>query len=157
MARAYYSEIHLHFVWHTKLSPPLLVPEVEVEAHELVRQKALETRDVIVRAVAGTENHVHIAVTVPPTLTPATFVGQLKGSSSFSLNQIFPARDFAWQRGYGVVSYGTRAMDWVVAYILNQKQHHAEGTAEERLERIDQDDEAAEVVAGRAGAMLVLP
>ncbi len=156
MSRAYYSEIHLHFVWHTKLSAPLLVPELEVEAHQLVTQKALETKGVIVRAVGGTENHIHIAVTVPPTLTPATFVGQIKGASSHSLNEAFTARDFAWQRGYGVVSFGTRAMDWVVAYILNQKQHHAVGTAEERLERTDEDDEPAAAPV-REGAALVLP
>src|SRR5262245_31696328 len=96
MLRSYYSEIRLHFVWHTKNNDALLTPEVEEKAHALVRHKALETKGVIVHEIGGTANHVHIAVTVPPTVAPATFVGQIKGASSYLLRQAFPALPFAW-------------------------------------------------------------
>ena len=32
-----------------------------------------------------------------------------------------------WQRGYGVVSFGKKHLDWVQNYIANQKEHHAAG------------------------------
>jgi putative transposase len=153
MARAYYSEIHLHFVWHTKNNEPLLTPDLEKEAHELVRQKALETRGVIVHEVGGTEDHIHIAVTVPPTLTPATFVGQIKGASSFTLGKLHPARPFAWQGGYGVVSFGTKGLPWVVQYIRNQKKHHAEKKQHERLERTDTPESEEEIAAALNAAI----
>jgi hypothetical protein len=38
-----------------------------------------------------------------------------------------------WQTGYGVVSFGTKDLDWVVKYIRNQKKHHKKGTAVDRL------------------------
>jgi hypothetical protein len=39
-----------------------------------------------------------------------------------------------WQRGYGVVSFGTRNLHWARAYVENQREHHARGTLQERLE-----------------------
>ncbi len=44
----------------------------------------------------------------------------------------------AWQTGYGVVSFGTKYLPWVVAYIQNQESHHAADTVHDRLERITQ-------------------
>ena len=44
MSRNYYSEIHLHFVWHTKESSPLLTPQVESHAHRELRHKIVNWR-----------------------------------------------------------------------------------------------------------------
>ena len=40
------------------------------------------------------------------------------------------------RRGYGVVSFGTKDLDWVMKYVLNQKEHHKTGTTSDRLERL---------------------
>jgi Transposase IS200 like len=70
------------------------------------------------------------------------FVGQVKGGSAHDVNEALGGRDkvLHWQTGYGVVSFGTRRLDWVVEYIRNQREHHAQRTVHERLERITQDD-----------------
>ncbi len=87
-------------------------------------------------AVGGTENHVHMAVSVPPTLLISEFIGRLKGGSSHEVNQMFGSGRLQWQNGYGAVTFGTRDLEWVKAYIRDQKQHHAAGRVFERLERI---------------------
>jgi putative transposase len=46
-----------------------------------------------------------------------------------------------WQTGYGVVSFGTKDLKWVIEYVRNQKEHHAKGTTVDRLEKIDSDAE----------------
>lgn len=46
-----------------------------------------------------------------------------------------------WQTGYGVVSFGTKDLEWVVRYIRNQKDHHKKGTIVELLEKITHDKE----------------
>ncbi len=28
------------------------------------------------------------------------------------------------RRGYGIVSFGTKDLQWVIDYVLNQKEHH---------------------------------
>ena len=142
MSRNYYSEINLHLTWHTKDSLPLLSDEVEPLAHRYVKQKIVNTQGAFVHEIGGTETHVHVAVTVSPTLLISEFVGQLKGASSHEVNKQLGLRDktLQWQTGYGVVSFGTGQLDWVKAYIVRQREHHARGTVQGRLERITEID-----------------
>jgi len=142
MSRNYYSEINLHIVWHTKTSSPLLTPAVESLAHHWLKQRIIETSGAFVHQIGGTETHVHLAVTAPPTLTPSEWIGQLKGGSSHDVNQQAGKRQkvLEWQAGYGVVSFGTNDLPWVVQYIGNQREHHAQGRVHERLERLTHEE-----------------
>jgi putative transposase len=143
MSRNYYSEINLHIVRHAKNSSPLLTPTVEPIAHRALKKRIIETAGAFVHEIGGTETHVHIAVTIPPTLTISQWIGELKGGTSHDVNEQIGKRQKAlqWQVGYGVVSFGTRDLEWVTAYIRNQRQHHAKSTAPDRLERITQFDD----------------
>jgi putative transposase len=138
-----FSETHLHIVWHTKLSMPLLTPPIEAFVHHYVRHRLLAEPGVLVHAIGGTENHVHVAITVPPTLLVSELVGRIKGGCAHEANQRFGATEkvLEWQRGYGIVSFGTRNIPWVRAYIEKQRQHHARHTIQERLERVSGPDE----------------
>jgi putative transposase len=152
MSRNYYSEINLHIVWYTKNSLPLLTPEVEPLAYRLLKKRIIEIPGMFVHEIGGIETHVHIAVTVPPTLLISEFIGQLKGGSSYDVNQAMGRgqKVLEWQTGYGVVSFGSRDLPWVLEYVQNQREHHARGTVHERLERIDQEE--ATLVGAQADA-----
>ena len=92
--------------------------------------------------MGGTETHVHIAVTIPPTLLISDWIGKLKGASSHHVNHRLANRKLLdWQTGYGVVSFGTKDLEWVVNYIRNQKEHHRRRTTIGRLERITLGEE----------------
>jgi len=136
VSRNYYSQIHLHLTWYTKGSSPLLVPKVEAEVHHYLRGRCINTPGVFVHAVGGTETHVHMAVSIAPTILISDVVGQLKGSSSHDVNQKLGGRVLEWQTGYGVVSFGTKGLAWVIDHVLNQKDRHARAAVEDRLERI---------------------
>jgi putative transposase len=136
MARNYYSEINLHLTWHTKESSPLLVPKVEAIAHHYLRGRCINTPGVFIHEIGGIETHVHLCITIPPTLLISDFVGQLKGASSHEVNQKLGHKAFEWQAGYGVVSFGTRDLPWVKEYVRNQRERHGRGNVEDRLERI---------------------
>jgi putative transposase len=145
MSNNVYSEINLHFVWHVKHSRPLISEAIEPRLHRYIRNYALKTEDLIFHEVGGIEDHVHIAVTIPPTLKISEWIGRVKGASSHHVNHELVKRKLLdWQRGYGVVSFGTKDLPWVVDYIRNQKEHHRKGTAVERLEKITNDDDEAE-------------
>jgi len=79
-----------------------------------------------------------VVVTIPPTVLISDLVGQVKGASSHEVNQQVGrgGKLLQWQAGYGVVSFGTRDLDWVKGYVRDQRQHHAQGTTFDRLERI---------------------
>jgi putative transposase len=138
MSHDYYSEINLHLTWHTKDSLPLLTATVEPWMHRYLRQRLLAMESVFVHEVGGIETHIHVALTVPPTVSISELVGQLKGASSHEANQQFGlhGKVLQWQAGYGVVSFGTRDIDWVKEYVRNQRKHHAAGKVYERLEQI---------------------
>lgn len=125
MSRNYYSEINLHITWHTKESAPLLVPEVEAIVHHYIRGRCINSPGVFIHEIGGIETHVHLCLSIAPTVLISEFVGQLKGSSSHEANQNMGRKILDWQTGYGVVSFGTKDLEWVKSYIRNQRDHHA--------------------------------
>src|SRR5262249_47379876 len=143
----YYSEINLHIVWHTKVSMPLLTSQVEPFVHRYLKQKVVNLPDAYFHEVGGTENHVHLVVSLAPTILISDFIGKLKGGSSHEVNQKLGGQRklLEWQGGYGVVSFGSKDLEWVCAYLRNQREHHARGTVHDRLEKITVPEEAQAV------------
>jgi putative transposase len=138
MSHNYYSEINLHLTWHTKDSLPLLTPQVREIVYRYVRQKIINTPGAYVHGVGGIETHVHLVISVPPTLLVSEVVGQLKGASSHEVNEQLGIHGgkLQWQTGFGVVSFGAGDLDWVKEYVQNQEAHHSSGRVYDRLERI---------------------
>lgn len=143
MPRNVYAEINLHITWHTKHNAPVLTPQIENRLHHYLTHRALETTGVIVHEINGTADHIHLAVSVPPTLLLSDWIGRLKGASAHYINhEIANRKLLEWQTGYGVVSFGTKDLKWVRNYIRQQKEHHARRTIHARLEKIAIDDAA---------------
>ncbi len=142
MPHAYW-ELYFRFTWHTKDNRPLITAppnKVEPLLHKyLIHRTLKETPGAIVHQVGGIEDHVHIAVSLPPTVLLSKWVGDMKGASSHHINHgPCGLHALKWQTGYGLVSFGKGDLPWVVEYIRNQRGHHARGTMVERLERITQ-------------------
>jgi len=94
----------------------------------------------IVHAVGVMPDHVHLAVSIPPTIAITDFMRLVKGSSSHLLNQMSErSRDeiFAWQAEFGVLTFGERSLKDVRDYIDNQRTHHAEGTLLHSFEQLE--------------------
>ncbi len=141
MPRNVYSEIHLHLTWHTLNNVPVLVDMVESQTHRHLRQRAIQSEGVIVHEINGVADHVHLVVSVPPTILISEWIGKLKGGSSHFINHgICNKKVLEWQTGYGVVSFGTKDLPWVIDYVRRQKEHHAKGTTQERLEQVDREE-----------------
>jgi hypothetical protein len=88
-------------------------------------------------AVGGVEDHVHVLLSVPPTLAVSKAVQLLKGNSSKWLRETFPAMrqaGFAWQEGYGAFSIGVSGVAATKRYIENQETHHRRGDFRTELE-----------------------
>ena len=143
MSHNYYSEINLHVVWHTKTSSPLITPAVEPLMHQFLKTRIANTSGAFVHEIGGTETHVHMAITIPPTMLLSKWIGELKGGTAHDVNQKTGGRQktLQWQAGYGVVSFGSKDLEWVVEYIRNQREHHARGPVYDRLEQITFDKE----------------
>ena len=137
-----YSEINLHIVWHVKRNAAVLNGAIEAHFRDFISGRITTGPQSILHAIGGTDDHVHVAVSIEPDLLISDWIGQLKGSSSHFINtQIANRKSLEWQTSYGVVAFGTKNLRWIVDYVKNQRKHHATGTTHLRLECIERDDE----------------
>lgn len=133
-----YSEINLHLTWHVKDNSPVLRDEIEQQLHRFLKGKAAQTPGVSVQGIGGTDDHIHLVVSVPPTLQLSVWIGELKGASSHYINhEIANHHILHWQGGYGKVSFATKDLQWILDYVRNQREHHSNNDSQDRLERIE--------------------
>ena len=140
-----YWRLHDHLVWATYQRLPFLTEVLERQIHGTILGKAKEL-GIIVHAIGNVEDHVHIAASISPKISVADCVRHFKGASSHYVNHLPNAEgNFAWQEGYGALTFGGRAMKDVIAYVRNQKEHHRQNTTLASFERMTGDDDGVEV------------
>ena len=108
MSDAVYSEINFHLTWHTKSSLPMITERIEKPLHQYLAHKIIETPGARLHAVGGIETHVHIAVSLEPNILVSDWLGKLKGSSAYYINHEVQPKALQWQRGYGIVTFGSK-------------------------------------------------
>jgi len=75
--------------------------------------------------INGTDNHVHILLSLRPDMSVAKVVQLIKGGSSKWLHDNFPSlKIFSWQEGYGVFTVSLSQINIIKQYITNQEKHH---------------------------------
>ena len=122
-------DLKYHLVWITKYRKPVLSGEIGHRVRELVR---LICASLDVEIIKGNirQDHVHLLVSVPPTLSVSKLVQRIKGVTSRKLlqenkglNKAFWGRHL-WSRGYFVASVGEVTEEIISKYI--EKQHNME-------------------------------
>ena len=135
-----YWQLFYHAVWATRCREPLISAEVESVIHGLLRGKAVGL-GAEVFALNGMEDHVHLVTSIPPKLAVAAFIGKVKGATSTRFNKSgLLNRPFFWQEEYAVLSFDRKRLPQYVAYVRNQKTHHAKGSVIPILERTEEPD-----------------
>jgi putative transposase len=123
-----FAKLFYHFVWSTKGRLPLMEESFAPDLYRAIAAK-VQKMDGFVHAIGGIQDHVHLAVSLPAKLAPASFIGEVKGNASHFVSHILkPDVAFYWQDEYGVLTLGEKNLPAVVRYIHNQKKHHADGT-----------------------------
>jgi putative transposase len=117
-----------------------LTPELETVAIRVIQEKS-DTLHCPIQTINGYYDHLHISVSIHPTIALSTWVQTMKGISSHQINQTFPDLDthFHWQRSYAALTFGKKHLSMVCGYIERQKEHHQEGTLQQYLEHLDVD------------------
>jgi REP element-mobilizing transposase RayT len=83
-------------------------------------------------AINGMPDHIHILISMRPSCCLSDLVREIKKSSNEFINKKkFVRGKFLWQEGYGAFSYSHSALDNVIAYVHNQKEHHRKRTFKE--------------------------
>ncbi len=129
-----YWRLFYHIVWSTKYRLPLIESTWEADLYGYIWGKATSL-GCIPHAINGMPDHIHVAISIPPKLSVATLIGQLKGASSHRVNELFVShKSFAWQAEYGILSISEKALPTIVKYVKNQKKHHMENDIMDDME-----------------------
>lgn len=128
-----YVSCRIHYVFSTKNRQPLITPELAARLWPYLGGIA-NANHIIPFAIGGIENHVHLLVGLPATMTIAKAVQLIKGGSSKWVHDTFPEhRGFGWQEGYGAFSVGVSDVTRTVRYIQQQAEHHGKMSFEENF------------------------
>jgi putative transposase len=127
-----YWKTFYHVVWATAERQPLIAGAVEADLFAVMAATA-QRLGCMVHALNGTPDHAHAVLSIPPAVAVSKVIGQMKGAGAHAVNQA--GHYLEWHDGYGVFTLGERQLPRAVAYVRNQKQHHASGTALPSLER----------------------
>ena len=117
----------VHCVFSTKGRGDLIPdpPRLWQYVGGIARQK-----QILLLAAGGTANHLHLLFSLPPTMTLAKVVQELKGNTSRWLNE---RSRFAWQEGYSAFSVSQSQRKTAVDYIDRQAEHHAKWSFEQEF------------------------
>lgn len=114
----------MHCIFSTKDRRPIITNALHERLFPYLGGIARANK-MILLAVGGIEDHIHLLISLPRTLSISKAMQLIKGGSSKWIHDTFPEhRSFEWQEGYGAFSVSTSNKAKVIAYINNQREHH---------------------------------
>jgi putative transposase len=122
MGHTYCSSL-FHCVFSTGERRRWIAPELQERLWVYMGGIARE-QGVVALGVGGTEDHAHLLLSLPTTMTIAGAMQKIKGGSSLWLHESCGLTGFEWQRGYGAFTVGISQVDRTLAYIARQTEHH---------------------------------
>jgi len=126
MAHTYVQNL-IHLVFSTK-ERRKLVPKDKQPRLWGYMSGICKKEKIFVHEIGGMEDHAHMLIQLPPTLSLSDAVLEIKTSSSRWMG-----RSFAWQRGFGAFSVSASNLDTVVRYIRTQESHHKKMSFDEEF------------------------
>ena len=137
MAGKAYKSIYYHIVFATKERQSFLTEEMREQVYHFIWNKC-KRLEFYLHKIGGIEDHVHVLIYIPPKVAVADAIGQLKGSSSYHVNNELAGDEILyWHRGYGAITVSEENVDKVKGYIENQREHHGNDTIWAEYEEIN--------------------
>ncbi len=119
-----FTNLQTHIIFSTKDRVPLITTDLKTHLFAYLGGiiRDLNGKAII---VGGTADHVHLLLSMRPTLSISETLRLLKANSSRWVNRERGAKQaFAWQSGYGAFSVSESSAPTVVKYIQSQEEHH---------------------------------
>ncbi len=119
-----FTNLKIHIIFSTKDRLPFITADLKTPLFAYLGGiiRDLNGKAII---VGGTSDHVHLLLSMSPTLSVSETLRLLKANSSRWVNrERGTKRAFAWQSGYGAFSVSESSAPAVVKYIQGQEEHH---------------------------------
>ena len=135
-------DLKFHIVWVTKYRYKVLRGKIAMRVRDIIRQLCNQL-DVQILTGHVSSDHVHLLLSVPPTISVSTLVQKLKGASSRKLLQEYTELSkcywgrHLWARGYFAVTTGNVTDEIIRQYI---ESHDDRPNGEDDNFSIDDDE-----------------
>jgi putative transposase len=122
--------LHYHIVFSTKDRHPFIADAWRNRLHEYLGG-LVRAAEGFPEAIGGTNDHVHLLVGLRATVALATFVQDIKQTSSRWIHETMGVKNFAWQQGYGAFTVSVSNCGAVKEYLADQVEHHRKKSFQE--------------------------
>lgn len=122
-----YAHNPVHIVFSTKQRRKLIPKESQSRLWSYLAG-VCKRHNIFVHEIGGMEDHTHMLIEIPLTVSFSDAIQVIKTSSSRWMG-----RHFAWQRGFGVFGVSASNMDAVIRYVRTQEAHHRKMTFEDEF------------------------
>jgi REP element-mobilizing transposase RayT len=128
-----YIASYVHYVFGTKQRQRIITPRLQERLWPFIGGIARQNKMKAIE-VGGVEDHVHILVSLPGTLSISKAAQLIKGGSSKWIHENFPEqRLFACQEKYGGFGVSVSQLENIIGYIRKQPEHHRTMTFQEEF------------------------
>ncbi len=126
-----YTQIYIQVVFAVKGRDALIDSAWEEQLYKYITG-IVQNKQQKMLAINGMPDHLHFFIGMKPTCCLSDLVREIKKSSNdFVKENNFSKFKFSWQEGFGAFSYNHSQLDAVIAYVMNQKEHHKKKTFKE--------------------------
>lgn len=126
-----FSQIYIQCVFAVKGRESMIQPAWEAELYKYITG-IVQNKEQKMLAINGMPDHIHFLIGMKPSCCLSDLIREVKKSSNdFIKDRHWCKSTFKWQEGYGAFSYSHSSLDNVIAYIMNQKEHHKKKTFKE--------------------------
>jgi putative transposase len=130
------AQILIHLVFSTKNREASLTNEIRDELHAYIGGIVENLRGTLLKA-GSVNDHIHLLIAHPRTISPSDLVMDIKTGSSKWLKTKSPTfSNFHWQSGYGIFSISPSHRPSLEKYIASQADHHRTVTFQEEYRRL---------------------
>lgn len=129
-----YTSILVHMVFSTRERKKLIMDNLRDRLWSYMGG-ITKQNDMTALAIGGVEDHVHLLLGMPASLSVSKAAQLIKGGSSKWIHDTFPdLKEFSWQDGYGAFTVSISGVEETTSYIKTQAEHHRKVTFEEEFQ-----------------------
>jgi len=131
-----YHQLLYHIVFATKYRRPTINPMHDIELYKYI-WGVTKNLDSKLHRINGIEDHIHLLVSIHPSIPLSEYVKKVKVSSNLWMKAsgMFP-KFTSWQNEYGAFTLSRSGKKSVTEYIKNQKAHHKKEKFYDELQRL---------------------
>ena len=136
-----YTQLHIQLVFAVKYRLALIQKEWKERLHQYItgiiqKKEGKETPHKLLQ-INSMPDHIHILIGLRPHQSISSLAQNVKTQSSIWIkdNKLCKSA-FAWQEGFGAISYSKSHVDKVIRYIQNQETHHKKETFLDEYRRL---------------------